>query len=171
MSILRISRLSSALLLSFAFCAVAHAQYVWIDEKGNKQFSDMPPPKSVPKDKILKAPGGVPKAAPAPTADDKAASASQPAPKLEKPVTTATKNEDFNKRRAEQAEKDKKAEEEKTAAADKAKNCEKARAYQQTLNSGARISRTDKNGERTILSDADRQQETNDVKKALADCK
>ncbi|MFZ6780509.1 DUF4124 domain-containing protein [Undibacterium sp. Ji83W] len=170
MSILRISRLSSALLLSFAFCAVAHAQYVWIDEKGNKQFSDMPPPKSVPKDKILKAPGGN-KVAPAPTADDKAASASQPAPKLEKVVTTTTKNEDFNKRRAEQAEKDKKAEEEKTAAADKAKNCERARNYQQSLNSGARLSRTDKNGERSILSDAERQQEASEVKKALTDCK
>ncbi|BBB67028.1 hypothetical protein UNDYM_2775 [Undibacterium sp. YM2] len=79
--------------MSLAFCAVAHAQYVWIDDKGNKQFSDLPPPKSVPKDKILKAPGGA-KAAQAPAADDKAASASQAAPKLEKPVTLATKNED-----------------------------------------------------------------------------
>lgn len=156
--------------MSLAFCAVAHAQYVWIDDKGNKQFSDLPPPKTVPKDKILKAPGGA-KAAQAPAADDKAASASQAAPKLEKPVTLATKNEDFNKRRAEQAEKDKKAEQEKTAADDKAKNCERARNYQQSLNSGARLSRTDKNGERSFLSDAERQQELDSAKKALADCK
>ncbi|MFZ6642115.1 DUF4124 domain-containing protein [Undibacterium sp. TC4M20W] len=153
--------------MSLAFCAVAHAQYVWIDDKGNKQFSDMPPPKSVPKDKILKAPGG----AKAPAAEDKTSSASQAAPKLEKPVTLATKNEDFNKRRAEQAEKDKKAEQEKTAADDKAKNCERARSYQQSLSSGARLSRTDKNGERSFLSDTERQQELDTAKKALADCK
>ncbi len=170
MSTLRISRLGSALLLSFAFCAVAQAQYVWIDDKGNKQFSDLPPPKSVPKDKILKSPGST-KASRPPAPDDKAASASQPVPKLEKPVTTATKNEEFNKRRAEQAEKDKKAEEEKTATAEKAKYCDRARSYQQTLNSGVRVSRIDKNGEKSFISDAQREQEAADVKKALADCK
>ena len=170
MSILRVSRLGATLLLSFAFCAVAQAQYVWIEDKGNKQFSDMPPPKSVPKDKILKTPGGA-KAAQAPAADNKAVSASQAAPKLEKPVTLTNKNEDFNKRRAEQAEKEKKTEEEKTAAAEKAKYCDRARGYQQTLNSGVRISRVDKNGEKSFITDAQREQETTDVKKALADCK
>jgi len=171
MSTSQILRSGSALLLSFALCAVAQAQYVWVDDKGNKQFSDLPPPKTVPKDKILKSPAGAPKAAAAPAAENKAAPASQAEPKLEKPVTTASKNEDFNKRRAEQAEKDKKAEQEKTAADDKAKNCERARNYQQSLSSGARLSRTDKNGERSFLSDAERQQELDVAKKALADCK
>ncbi|MFZ6874699.1 DUF4124 domain-containing protein [Undibacterium sp. Di27W] len=165
-----ISRLACSLLLTTIFCASAQAQYVWVDDKGNKQYSDMPPPKSVPKDKILKAPGGVAKPAAAVAEDKPASSASDSAAKLEKPVTTASKNEDFNKRKAEQAEKDKKAEEEKTAAADKAKNCDRARNYQQTLNSGIRISRTDKNGEKSFLSDAQREQEAADVKKALAGC-
>lgn len=165
-----ITRLACSILLTTIFCASAQAQYVWLDEKGNKQYSDMPPPNSVPKSKILKAPGGVAKPATAAAEDKPASSASESTPKLEKPVTTASKNEDFNKRKAEQAEKDKKAEEEKTAAADKAKNCDRARGYQQTLNSGVRISRTDKNGEKSYLTDAQREQEAADVKKALAGC-
>lgn len=165
-----ISRLACSIMLTTMFCASAQAQYVWLDEKGSKQYSDMPPPKSVPKNKILKAPGGVPKPVATASEEKPASSASEASAKLEKPVTTASKNEDFNKRKAEQAEKDKKAEEEKTAAADKAKNCERARGYQQTLNSGARISRTDKNGEKSYLTDAQREQEAADVKKALAGC-
>ena len=166
---MKFSRLTCGLLLSVFFCAVAQAQYVWIDDKGNKQFSDMPPPKSVPKDKILKSPGGAPKIVV--VGEEKASAPAADAPaKLEKPVTTATKNEDFNKRRKEAEEKEKKADEEKQAAAEKAKMCEKARGYQQTLSSGVRISRTDKNGEKSYLDDAQRQQEMADIKKTLAGC-
>lgn len=162
-----ISRLTCTLLLSAFFCTVAQAQYVWLDEKGNKQYSDMPPPKSVPKDKILKAPGVPAKSA---NPEEKSTPASTAPAKLEKPATLANKNEDFNKRRAEQAEKEKKETQEKQAAADKAKNCENARSYQQTLNSGVRITRTDKNGEKAYLDDAQREQEQAEVKKVLAGC-
>jgi hypothetical protein len=87
-----------------------------------------------------------------------------------KPMTTSSRNEDFNKRRAEQAEKDKKASEDQQANADKQKNCERARSYQKVLESGQRVATTDKNGERNYLSDAQREKEAADVKKALAGC-
>ncbi|MFZ6721056.1 DUF4124 domain-containing protein [Undibacterium sp. Ji49W] len=164
-----ISRIALPFVLAFA-CAAAHAQYVWLDEKGNKQFSDKPPPISVPKNKIIKAPNMSGK--PAPAADAAPASAAaDDASKLTKPVTTASKNEDYNKRKAEQAEKDKKAEDEKQSAAAKAKNCERARTYQQNLESGARVANVDKNGERNFMDDTQRNQELADVKKTLADCK
>jgi hypothetical protein len=80
-------------------------------------------------------------------------------------MTTSARNEDFNKRRAEQAEKDKKASEDQQANADKQKNCERARSYQKVLESGQRVATTDKNGERNYLSDAQREKEAADVKK------
>ena len=33
------------------------AQYVWLNDKGVKQYSDMPPPAAVPNQRILKSPG------------------------------------------------------------------------------------------------------------------
>lgn len=42
-----------------AFASMAQAQYMWIDDKGLKQFSDRPPPPSVPLKHILKAPRGM----------------------------------------------------------------------------------------------------------------
>ena len=36
--------------------SLSHAQWVWLDEKGLKQFSDRPPPNSVPQKRILKQP-------------------------------------------------------------------------------------------------------------------
>ena len=144
----------------------AMAQYVWLDEKGVKQYSDQPPPSSVPKKRILKEPSGM-AAAPEPTATDDTSTT----PEKAKPLTTAEKNIEFQKRQAEQAEKEKKAAEQAKQASDKAANCERARAYNRTLESGVRITRTDKNGEQSFLTDEQRAQETRDAKRALSECK
>ncbi len=147
-------------------CASAFAQYVWLDEKGIKQFSDIPPPKSVPNNRILKSPGKISQDAPPADGAAPAADADQAA----KPVTTASRNEDFNKRRAEQAAKDQKAAEEKRVASEKSKNCERARSYQRSLESGARIATADSNGERSYLSDDQRAKEVAETRRAVADC-
>ena len=155
------------------FTSATHAQYVWIDEKGTKQFSDLPPPNSTPKNRILKTPFRTqePAVVSKDSSEEVASNAATQNEKLQKPVTTASKNEDYMKRKLEQEEKDKKAATEKQAASDKAKNCERARAYQQSLDSGVRISNTDKNGERSFMTDSQRAQEMADVKRALSDCK
>ena len=161
-----------ALLGAFGFSSVAYAQYVWLDEKGVKQYSDMPPPVSVPKNRVLKEPG-TPSRTLATAPAEAAAQDSLPATaeKEKLPLTTAEKNTDFQKRRAEQAEKDKKAAEEAQRAADKAKHCEQARSYQRALQSGGRIARTDKNGERYFLNDEQRAKEAQDAQRALEACK
>src|SRR5687767_2366081 len=41
-----------------ACCALAQAQWVWVNEKGIRQYTDQPPPASVPPSRILKAPPG-----------------------------------------------------------------------------------------------------------------
>lgn len=161
LNILAASLALSALLLPPA----ALAQYIWLDEKGTKQFSDMPPPASVPRSRILKQPGGAPAATP------QEADEAKPAAPAKAEPTLAEKNADFRKRRTEQVEKDKKAAEEAARAAENAKNCERAREYQRSLESGERIFRTDKNGERDYLSDEQRARETRENRRVIAECK
>jgi hypothetical protein len=146
-----------------AMSAAAQAQYVWVDEKGVKQFSDQPPPASVPANRILKAP------------DQRAASSGEEAqatdaPPAPKPPSLAARNEEYNKRRAEQAEKDKKAEEARQMASDKSKVCERSKAYLRDLESGARISTTDANGEKKFLSDDERSKEIGEAKHNMQSC-
>lgn len=166
--------ISIAAIISTLSTGAATAQHVWLDEKGIKQYSDIPPPVSVPQSRILKTPANVPRSqaiAPiiAPEANRDAATV--PAPAKKAPMTTAERNADFVKRKAEQEEKDKKAEQEAKLAAEKARNCERAREYQRVLDSGQRIGTTDPNGERSIMSDERRKQETDETRKALGDCR
>lgn len=163
----------AAAFAGLAFATAACAQYIWLDEKGVKQYSDMAPPASVPQNRILKQPAPAPKGqAPAPAA---AAANKDSKPEGSKagstvPMTTAEKNADFNKRRMEQAEKDKKAEEQAKAAADKAKNCERARTYNQSLARGERVFRSNESGGREYMTDEQRTQEMADSKRILDEC-
>jgi hypothetical protein len=165
---------ATAVLVSLSFSSVAHAQYVWLDEKGTKQYSDMPPPASIPLKRILKEPGSPSRTLSAAPAEPDAKETPPAAADKEKdapPMTIAEKNADFQKRRAEQAEKEKKAAAEAQMAADKAKNCEQARAYQRALQSGERLARTDKSGERYFLSDEQRAKEAQEAKRVVDACK
>jgi len=147
-----------------------HAQYVWLDHSGIKQYSDMPPPASVPAAQILKSPAGVkagatPVAAPAaPTASSASASAAKGAPSL------AERNADFNKRRAEQAEQEKKSAAEKQLALEKSNACARARQYQRTLASGTRLASVDQNGAPVLLDEAQRAHEAQEAARVLKDC-
>lgn len=161
-----IQRLAAAALAALFVPLCASAQYVWIDEKGTKQFSDMPPPASVPNSRILKQPGGT---SPAKVAQE--AAEEKPSDPARAEPTIAERNAEFRKRKTEQAEKEKKASEEAAQAAEKSKNCERAREYQRSLDSGERITRLDKNGERAYLSDEQRAQESRDNRRVLNDCK
>ena len=146
------------------FCSTVLAQYAWIDEKGNKQFSDQPPPASIPKNKILKYPG---RAINSSATDD---NTSAEKPKAKPPETLADKVMASNKQRDDLAAKTKKEEEASKAASAKADNCNRMREYQQSLNSGERISRMDSNGQKSYLSDQDRAKESAFVNQNLSDC-
>ncbi len=164
-----------ATLTILSMTTVACAQYVWLNEKGVKQYSDMPPPSSIPKSRILKEAGMTVRASPqeAPASGEpttNSATDATTAAKEKTPMTFAEKNADFQKRKIEQAEKDKKAADLEKVAADKAKNCEQARAYNRTLQSGERLARTDKNGERYYLNDEQRGKEKQEAKRTLDAC-
>ncbi len=163
-----LKRFSVAILL--AGCAGgAMAQYVWLNDKGVKQYSDTPPPASVPNSKILKSPHGSAQASTAAKAAEEQASEGDTTKKA--PQTTAEKNADFNKRKMEQAEKDKEAAAKAKQAADKKKGCEQAANYKRALDSGERISRMDKSGERSYMTDEERAQETRNNNRIMEDCK
>src|SRR5690606_38465461 len=83
-------------LLTAAFAAGAHAQYVWLNENGRKHYSDMPPPPSVPQERILKQTGRHPSAAPAPA--KAGAETGEATPNL------AERDAEFRRRRLEKAE-------------------------------------------------------------------
>jgi hypothetical protein len=153
-----------AAFLIFGLEGGAHAQYIWVDENGIKQYSDMPPPSSVPAKRILKK-GGVP----TPASAAQPASSNPPAEKKE--MTIAEKNAEFRKRQIEQAEKEKKAEEENKRGVEKTKNCERTRDYKRLLDSGERIARMGKDGERNFMTDEQRAQETREAQRMLEDCR
>lgn len=156
-----LTRLTVAL-VALNMAGAAYAQYVWLNEKGIKQYSDQPPPANVPQSRVLKMPG----------AGSQADAGETTAPgQANAPLSTAEKNADFLKRRTEQAEKDKKAAEDARIASAKAKNCERAREYQRTLESGQRIANTDKDGERSYLSDEQRAREVRNVQRVLDECR
>lgn len=177
-------KMMPAMLLAFLVAATiqpAAAQYVWLNEKGVKQYSDMPPPTSVPRSRMLKSPNVVaapaanelavpPVAEPAAAASSTAASASA-ATKRTAPLTTAERNADYTKRKMDEAEQAKKSADASKLAADKKTNCERARSYSRSLEDGTRIASTDKNGERSYLTDEQRAQEVRNAQRVIADCK
>lgn len=167
------SLLSVAVWIGLASSAgSAMAQYVWLDHSGVKQYSDLPPPASVPKARIMKVPTSIsPKAVIAPaTAATTAAAAVEGSNPLKGPPTLADRNADFNKRRAEQAEQAQKDADAKRVAAEKLKACDRAQQYQRTLNSGVPLASMDKNGQRVLLDEKQRAQEARDAQNLLKDC-
>ena len=171
MNCFRFAPVTFGLALYF-FANTSFAQYVWIDEKGVKQFSDMPPPTNVPASHILKQPSGtLSKSTTTSDADQPGETAKPASAQTKGPMTTAEQNAEFKKRRAEQTEKEKKATEQAKHDADKAANCDRARSYLRSLETGERIARTDTNGERTYLSDEQKNHELQETRRYLADCK
>lgn len=164
-SMLRTFVISTVLFIVSHTASAQLTPYVWVDENGIKQFSDQPPPASVPKSRIIKFPGK--------SADnqDATSDANGDAPKAAKqPDGVADKELAYKKRREEIAVKEKKAEDDAKAAAAKTDNCKRMRDYKASLDSGQRIAETDVNGNRSYLSDDKRAQQLTTLDQNLADC-
>ncbi|MBI1890811.1 MAG: DUF4124 domain-containing protein [Burkholderiales bacterium] len=160
--------LAGIALLSFA--ASAFAQYIWLDEKGVKQYSDQPPPSSIPKNRILKEGGRINYSAVATSSTDEKSTSASASASASAPKTTAERNADFNKRKMEQEKKEKEEAEKSRKTAEKQKNCERARAYNRALASGGRITQPGTNGERSFMSDDQRARELQETQQTLNDC-
>lgn len=158
--------------LLFCSAGLAAAQYLWVDAKGIKQFSDQPPPPSIPLKNILKAPKGQPSAATAATEAAAAPAADTPAAPAAKagPMSLADRELDFQKRKKDKDEQDKKDREDSTRQLARKEECGRSRQAKANLDSGGRIRTTDANGERGYMDDAQRAAELARIDKQLAGC-
>jgi len=132
--------------------------YKWTDAEGKVHYSDQPPPANAKEQAIVKPiRPSAPTAAPAPT--EKGAPAA-------KEKTYSEQEAEFRKRQVETAERE--AEEKKKAneAAERKQNCQQVRDQLQGLQAGARVTRTNAQGELEYMSDAQIGQEIERLKKA-----
>lgn len=156
----------------------AIAQWAWTDEEGRPIYSDRAPSTSVPEKRIFKRPGPArlnptPETASSEGVDATSARPATPAqPAASAPqATTLDKALAERKKKAEQTQAEQRKLEEERISKLKADNCERARQAQKTLESGVRMSRTNAQGERVILDDADRAVEAKRLQGIVAtDC-
>lgn len=162
------------LLLSFLILSTqADAEiYKWKDKNGTVRYSDVPPPSNIKQEtmsgrKMPKSTGLAPLAtvegdATVAANKDKAATGAALLDKSKVPASEAkTEKASLSKdaaaaKRAIEAEQQKKAEEAKQADLKiKAENCKAARSNLATYTNGGRIAKTNENGEKEFLGDAD----------------
>lgn len=186
-------RRAVAAALLFA-AGLAQAQFVWVDPKGVRHYSDQPPPPGTPPARILKAPGmpaiSVRPATPAPAARtappvptnpagaatastpaDPAAAASGAKPGAKVPQTLAQKDADFRKRLKESQEAELKAQEQARIAAQKTEHCGEVHRARQMLDSGIRIADVGADGQKRYLNDAERAQRSARANAMAAECR
>jgi hypothetical protein len=163
----RITLAAVAGLLMAAYVLPASAQWAWRDETGRTVYSDRPPPASVKSEQILRQPGtqtfGTTNNT-SPPAGDAKGDAKEPA----KPKTLAEREMEFRKRMQESAEAEKKQSEEQAHNEQRAAECERMRGYLKALEEGQRIARTDAQGNREILDDAQRATEAQRIRDTMS---
>lgn len=184
----------AAVALLFA-AGLAQAQFVWVDPKGVRHYSDQPPPPGTPPARILKAPGlptiSVQQAMPAATAPAARSALPLPAPltpanpaspatpgdsasnakqAAKAPQTLAEKDADFRKRLKDSQEADLKTQEQARIAAQKTEHCGEVRRAKQMLDSGIRIADVGTDGQKRYLSDAERTQRSARANAMAAEC-
>ena len=173
---------SRALVLALVVClpAVASAQWRWVDRSGHTVFSDQPPPADIPAASIVRQPGNRSRAAasgPAPAPAPAASEGARVAPALRVAASGAKptgKEKELleKKKQAEAAAEEKKKALEQEASRVQAENCARARQAKATFDSGARIARTNAQGEREYLTDDQRAVEMHRLEQVIAsECK
>lgn len=145
-----------ALAILLATATVAAQVYKWVDKDGKVQYSDTPPPASATKAEAKRI-----DAAPAVTSTSAA------------PVKSLQdRTKDYDKRKADDAEKAKKIDVAKQNTEINASNCSNARSVLRELETGRPVTRTTESGTREFMDDDARQAEMAKARKSVADfCK
>lgn len=175
----RPATLAVAILSLLAALPVGAEIYSWRDKEGKVHYSDQPPANGdvkVLRGGVQRSPSRSTTEAPAESADagqGQSAQGQNPAPAQNppqgqakapaadsKPKTAAEQEQAFRQRRAEAAEAQAKADKENAAKAERERYCQSARNQLAALQSGQRMVRFGENGERVVLDDAARAEET-----------
>lgn len=161
------------LCLALAVAAPAMAQWQWRDKDGRLNVSDRPPPADVKDKDILKRPSAPSRPAPPPAPASAPAGATAPTAAAASAPPTALQRELQARQQAAARERAQKAkEDEERLAAARASNCRAARSNLASLDSGQRIVRTNERGEREVLEDRQRAEETRRAREIIAsDCR
>ncbi len=141
---LRLGIVSSSL-----WAPVAFGQWVWKDEAGQIVASDQPPPAGTPQSRIVKSPRT--KGAPPPPVVEP-----DPA-KADAPKSLADRDLDSKQRQKEAADEARKADEEAARARVQQQNCAASRSNLAALQSGGRSAQVNDKGERSFITDEQRQ--------------
>jgi hypothetical protein len=149
---------------------VAHAQWMWKDKGGSVHVSDRPPPADVADKDIIRRPSGqraaLPPAPAAPASPAASGTATADAKARTDPELEA------RRKRAEQEQAEQRKQAEERIAAARAENCRRAQEHLRTVDSGARMSRTNEKGEREVLDDQQRAAEGERARAIIAsDCR
>lgn len=151
--------------------APAEAQWKWRDKDGRVTVSDRPPPRDIPDKDVLSKPVSESRRAAAVQAAASAASAPTTAAKPAAP-TAMEREVQARKAAAEQEQAAKKKADEDKLNSQRADNCRAARGHLTALESGQRIARTNEKGEREVLDDKGRGDETRRAREIIAsDCR
>jgi hypothetical protein len=162
----------------------AFAQYQWRDANGRMVYSDMPPPASVPPSAVLRAPArqtsaGSPGGSGATASASAAPGIRAAAPGIQAgaapgtavaPTTApsaAQREMDFQKRRLEREQAERKASEAQAAKQRAAAVCSDARTQIRTLESGLRMARVNERGEREVVDEASRAAQLEAARRAV----
>lgn len=145
-----------AVAILLATATVAAQVYKWVDKDGKVQYSDSPPPANATKIEAKRI-------------DTPPAAASSSATPVKSLQDLA---KDYDKRKAEVAEKAKKSDADKQDADINVANCNNARSALRDLESGRPLVRTAESGDREFVSDEARQADIAKARKSIADfCK
>ena len=156
-------RFAAMAVLTVFACLMSGAQaqvYCWNTKDGKRQCGDTPPPGV--KATAMGAPAA-PAASPAPSGANDAASKEA----KKGPLTPAEQEQEFRKRQLEAQKAGEKEEQARRDADAKKENCDRAREALRILESGQRIARADKEGERYYLDEAQVAQETERARQAV----
>ena len=155
-------------LIGLVLAASAQAQWKWRDAKGHVQYSDMPPPPGTPDKDILQRPQAATRSIVITPAGQPASAASAPQPAASAP--TKAEQDAAARQKQDQEKLDARRKEDERRAADvKRENCSRAQASMRDLQSGQRITRTNEQGERIFMDDAQRNAEIERVRQVMAE--
>ena len=152
----------AAVAAALACSGAAQAQWAWKDENGRLVFSDRQPPPNVKPESIVRqpAPSGAVRRTAEPAPSEGATQAGS--------RSMAERDMEFRKRQAERAEAERKQAEELANVTRRNADCERARGYLRSLEDGARVMRTDPQGNREFLDDTQRAAEIARAREAVA---
>lgn len=138
--------------------------YQWRDAQGNVHYSDTPP---AGENATTLRPAVQPAAGAHPDEDVATGTGAGGSAEAAKPKTLAERDLAFRQRRAEAAEAVAKAEQERQESAQRQRDCEQARNQLVALESGQRVARFNRDGEREVLGDEGRADEIARTQKFL----